>query len=605
LDLDSLAGVARPSGDSPRRPAGPPRRRTVLDLRDPRPTLQGPRIRVLHTSDWHLGRTLNRFPRDREFRDFLEWLLELLDSERVDVLVVAGDVFDVSMPPASAQKLYYDFLGRATSRPGRSVVVASGNHDSPNLLEAAKGLLKARRIHVSAVPAEDPASELLILDGPGGGPALIVAAVPFLREGDIRRVAEGESVQEAGRGIARGIAARYARTAGAVAALRRELGANLPALATGHLMVAGASYGEDDGLRTLYPGAGPGAGPDAPAGDDPPRAAGRPGDGHAGPPQGTAADVTAAPARSPGAGRLVPVGTLWGVDWRVFAEGFDYTALGHIHRPQQAGDPAVRYSGSPIPMRFDEASSPKSVVLAEIGGGGLVLETIEIPEFRELRRVSGDMEAIADAVAALRARDSDAFLEVWYTGTGTQTDLQGAVDSLVAGSRLEVACVRDRRPGTLSPGGTGDGGGRVSSLEELDVNQVFTMFLKRNVPEEEWGILRPAFEDIVREVEEAGAVGGAPAVQAGSGPAAGADAGDGARAPDPPAPPFPEPSGPASGKLPDDGDESPEGGGSDGSPEGDSDEEHVGPEAPAPETGEGDGGDPDGRGGPVGGEVTR
>ncbi|MDL2227121.1 exonuclease subunit SbcD, partial [Deltaproteobacteria bacterium OttesenSCG-928-M10] len=151
-------------------------------------------FRLLHTSDWHLGRPLYGRRRYAEYGKFLDWLLETIVREEVDALLLAGDVFDISAPSPAAQALYYDFLARAASgtKCGQVVVIA-GNHDSPALLNAPGGLLKALNIHVVGTVSDDGEAEIIRLHDEGGRLRLIVGAVPYPRDRDLRESAAGES----------------------------------------------------------------------------------------------------------------------------------------------------------------------------------------------------------------------------------------------------------------------------------------------------------------------------------------------------------------------------------------------------------------------------
>ncbi|MDZ4186401.1 MAG: exonuclease subunit SbcD, partial [Desulfuromonadales bacterium] len=91
-------------------------------------------MKLLHTSDWHIGRALYGRKRYDEYQAFLNWLAALIESEDIDVLLVAGDVFDNSTPSNRAQELYYRFLCRVAATPSRHVVITAGNHDSPSFL---------------------------------------------------------------------------------------------------------------------------------------------------------------------------------------------------------------------------------------------------------------------------------------------------------------------------------------------------------------------------------------------------------------------------------------------------------------------------------------
>ena len=151
-------------------------------------------MRVLHTSDWHIGRTLYGRKRYEEFESFLTWLAETIQQNRIDALLVSGDVFDTSAPSNRAQELYYRFLCRVAASVCRHVVVVAGNHDSPSFLNAPKELLRALDVHVVGSSTENTEDEVLVLRNEQDAPELIVCAVPYLRDRDIRVAEAGESV---------------------------------------------------------------------------------------------------------------------------------------------------------------------------------------------------------------------------------------------------------------------------------------------------------------------------------------------------------------------------------------------------------------------------
>ena len=168
-------------------------------------------MRVLHTSDWHIGRTLYGRQRYEEFEAFLDWLAVLVEEENIDVLLVAGDVFDNSTPGNHAQELYYRFLCRVAASSNRHVVVTAGNHDSPSFLNAPRELLKFLNVHVVGCASDPPADELIVINGPDREPRLIVCAIPYLRDREIRTAEAGESVEDKERKIIEGIRAHYRR----------------------------------------------------------------------------------------------------------------------------------------------------------------------------------------------------------------------------------------------------------------------------------------------------------------------------------------------------------------------------------------------------------
>lgn len=320
-------------------------------------------LRIVHTSDWHLGHTLHGVSREAEHAAFLRWLEELVVAERADALLVTGDVFDTATPPASAERALYDLLARLRARaPGLGVVITGGNHDGPARLEAPAALLEALGVRVVASLGRpsDPTRCVLPLRDASGAVAAWVAAVPFLRPADLPAARPGD-----GPGLDRAVVEVH-RAAVAHARALRAPGQAL--LATGHLAVRGAAVSADSERRVLG-----GAAPDA--------------------------------------GEL-------------FAPDLAYVALGHLHRAQAVGREAVRYAGSPLPLSLAEADHAHQVVLVELEGERLarveprlVPRTVDVlrlpragpgPEaalLAELARLPDDHPALVEARVAAPAPD--------------------------------------------------------------------------------------------------------------------------------------------------------------------------------------------------------
>lgn len=275
-------------------------------------------LTILHTSDWHLGRRLYGRMRYEEFEAFLSWLQETISAQKVDVLIVAGDIFDTMTPSNRAQALYYEFLGKVSKLCCEHIVIVAGNHDSPTFLDAPSQVLKFLNVHVIGTACDDLNDEVLVLDAVDGTPHCIIAAVPYLRDRDVRGSHAGESADSKDANVIKGIRAHYDEVASIAKARQEHLSdahqRHIPIIATGHLFAAGSKTTEDDGVRDLY------------------------------------------------------VGSLGQISADMFDECFDYVALGHLHVPQRVGGcEHIRYSGSPIAMGFGEAKQQKQVLLVEFG----------------------------------------------------------------------------------------------------------------------------------------------------------------------------------------------------------------------------------------------
>ena len=154
-------------------------------------------LKILHISDLHLGKNLYGKTRTDEFCQTLNHLIDVIKKDNIDVLLIAGDVFDSSMPALEAQKLYYDFLAKLAKTKLKHTVIIAGNHDSPNFLKAADPLLSALNIHiVSNIDVENIDKEIIVLKDDDSIPYLIISAIPYLRERDIRRILIDENEDE-------------------------------------------------------------------------------------------------------------------------------------------------------------------------------------------------------------------------------------------------------------------------------------------------------------------------------------------------------------------------------------------------------------------------
>lgn len=403
-------------------------------------------MKILHTSDWHLGRTLYGRKRHEDFQAFLDWLLQTLHREAVDVLLVAGDVFDTTTPGNRAQSMYYRFLSEVARSRCRHVVIVAGNHDSPSFLNAPAPFLKALDVHVVG-QSDAIAEEVLVLRGTDNQPELIVCAVPYLRDRDIRRVEPGESPDDKERKLLEGIRAHYAAVADQASQVREHLGASVPIVATGHLFTAGGQTVDGDGVRELY------------------------------------------------------VGSLAHVNASIFPVTFDYVALGHLHVPQVVGaNERIRYSGSPLPMGFGEARQQKSVCLVTFEQATPpVVQLLDVPVFKALERVRGDWETICARLLALAQTGSVAWLEIIYEGADGVGDLRERLEALVAGSALEILRVKNSRMvDRVAMLASAD-----ETLDDLTIDDVFERCLEANdIPSDQRPMLLQSYRHVVQSLFE-------------------------------------------------------------------------------------------------------
>ena len=404
-------------------------------------------MKVLHTSDWHIGRALYGRKRYEELEAFLNWLAGLIENENIDVLLVAGDVFDNSTPSNHAQELYYRFLWRMAASSHRHVVVTAGNHDSPSFLDAPKELLTFLNVHVVGCASDSPADEVIVLSGPDTEPRLIVCAIPYLRDRDIRTAEAGESVEDKESKIMEGIRNHYRLVCDAAEEKRTMLKKSVPIVAMGHLFAAGGQTTDGDGVRELY------------------------------------------------------IGSLAQVRTDVFPESIDYLALGHLHIPQRVGgSDFIRYSGSPLPIGFGEAEQEKSVVLVDFSGNAPKVKNISVPRFQELKTLRGDWQTIAQGIDKLKSRGSKAWLEIVYEGDEIAGSLREQLNEAIAGTGMDILRVKNNRvlERALSRMDADE------TLDDLDVTDVFTRCLESHeVPEDQRQQLLRAYREVIASLHEA------------------------------------------------------------------------------------------------------
>lgn len=496
-------------------------------------------LTILHTSDWHLGRRLYGRMRYDEFEAFLSWLQDTISLQQVDVLIVAGDIFDTMTPSNRAQALYYEFLGRVSKSCCQHIVIVAGNHDSPTFLDAPSNVLKFLNVHVIGTACDDLNNEVMVLDDVYGIPHCIIAAVPYLRDRDVRSSQAGESMDSKDANVIAGICAHYDNVAGIAkaqqAAIAKTHQRHIPIIATGHLFAAGGTTTDDDGVRDLY------------------------------------------------------VGSLGKISADMFDEGFDYVALGHLHVPQRVGGrESIRYSGSPIAMGFGEARQQKQVLLIkfdvaenniedkvlaskvaiehslEVTSALLIKEptkkvvsqtsefmddlfdfeeliennesdkklidqevsnpagflpntdtaltsellhhdtsrqmqviSLPIPKFQKLAQVSGDLAAInqtIDKTIASLTESESVWLEIIYTGDEVVSELREHIQKMVEGLPCEVLKIKNTRTynKVLNQQQSSE------TLQDLNEIEVFERCLiAHHVPDEQKSTLRDAYEHIV------------------------------------------------------------------------------------------------------------
>ena len=406
-------------------------------------------MKLLHTSDWHLGRSLYGRKRYDEFAAFLEWLAKTIENEGIDALLISGDVFDNSTPSNRAQELYYRFLCRVANSSCRHVVVIAGNHDSPSFLNAPRELLRALNVYVVGSMTGVVEDEVIVFQK-DEQPEAIVCAVPYLRDKDIRTVEAGETIDAKNAKLVEGLKKHYTDVCVIAEQKRSDFEkaghTNIPIIAMGHLFTTGGKTIDGDGVRELY------------------------------------------------------VGSLAHVGEDVFPSSIDYLALGHLHVPQAVGGTThIRYSGSPIPMGYGEANQVKKIVLIDFNGTSPNIQEVPVPCFQQLVRIVGSLDDIHARLEELKKETSQAWLEIEYTGSDVIGNLQDMLNDTLADSSMEIRRIKNRRImdkviSTLTDDET---------LDTLDASDVFTRCLDAfNVPDEDREELTASYNELIKSFHE-------------------------------------------------------------------------------------------------------
>lgn len=385
-------------------------------------------LRILHTSDWHLGQHFMGKTRQAEHQAFCAWLLEQVRVHDVDVLLIAGDVFDTGAPPSYAREQYYRLVVELRDA-GCALVVLGGNHDSPAMLGESRSLLGQLGTQVVPSVGVDLAEQVLVLNDRTGQPGAILCAIPFIRPRDVLASQAGQSAQDKQQSLQQAIAEHYRALYELAASTRDELGQVLPIIATGHLTTVGASASES--VREIY------------------------------------------------------VGSLEAFPTSAFPPA-DYIALGHIHRPQKVGGlEHIRYSGSPIALSFDEARQQKEVLLLTFEGATLQSITpLPVPVFQPMASLRGSLKELAGTIAEVAAQgtpERPVWLEVQVSTDDYLSDLQSRINALCEGHPVEVLRIRRERGNAMASLASE----ARETLDELSVEDVFARRLQQETLEEE------------------------------------------------------------------------------------------------------------------------
>lgn len=399
-------------------------------------------MKILHTADWHIGKKLHKTELSADFDLFIDWLCEILRTERIDLLLVSGDVFDLANPSSEARAQYYRALMKLRKFDCK-IIVTGGNHDSPAMLNAPKDVLRELDIHIIGGLPENLAEALIPVIGKSGETEIVVAALPYLRDADLRREGDGESYEDRLEALKKGIQNTFLETSEICASKYPEV----PALAMGHLFTAGIETSESE--------------------------------------------------------REIQIGNLAAFEASRFGSYFRYLALGHIHKPQRvsAAVPAF-YSGSPLPLSFSERRDEKRILIIDTANGWEP-QSIPVPVFRSLLKISGSLEELTFKLAELQEKKQlESLIEIELKEEQYDAMKLYALDELVSGFQRDgFRIVKHRATFKNQLQGAGEAFGGDLQLQDLKPKEVFLELIERHEYDEETRQeITSAFDELLEEL---------------------------------------------------------------------------------------------------------
>lgn len=399
-------------------------------------------MRILHTSDWHLGQHFMGKTREAEHNEFVQWLLKTIKQESVDALIIAGDIFDTATPPSYARAMYNQFVVKLQKTCCNHLIIVGGNHDSVATLNESRELFACLNTTVIGGLTENPEDQVITLRDQMGRKGAVICAIPFIRPREVLESRAGEQASDKQQALQSAISQHYKNI---FHIAQKQADSKLPIIATGHLTTVGGQVSDSE--REIY------------------------------------------------------IGSLSAFPSSAFPKA-DYIALGHLHRGQiVAGQEHVRYSGSPIPLSFSEAASQKQALLVDFEDTQLSkIKPLPVPAFRDLEVIKGTLESIEEQLKAFsETRKLTPWLDVEVATDDYLTDLHQRIEELVKDYPVELLRVRRQRQQatkTLSAENR-------ETLAELNVDDVFSQRIQQeDIPKETINRLTQAFQEIVASVED-------------------------------------------------------------------------------------------------------
>ncbi len=408
-------------------------------------------MKILHTADWHIGQLFHEYDRTYEHQQFLDWLVKTLQTENIDVLLISGDVFDISNPSATSIKMFYRFLSHATkANPELQIIITAGNHDSASRLEAPKPLLESSNVHIIGLVEKDAEGNidydklLVPIYDATKKVKIWCLAVPFLRMGDY------PAISDCANPYTEGVTHLY-KEAFEFADKKRMEGQTI--IAMGHLHTQHAEISDMDKKERLIMGG-----------------------------------VECVPATA-------------------FHHHLKYVALGHIHKAQRIGGKEhIRYSGSPLPMSFSELNYKHQVIVFDLDDEISNLKSLEVPIAVSLERVPPTPLPLYEVIAQLEqlpvidgVAEIAPYLEVRVLLDGPEPALRHKIETALTGKNVRLAKIDVKYPASAQQATEFITQEKLSELRPADVfGKVYQSRYNVGVPNH----ILQLFNEVAQEVNQ-------------------------------------------------------------------------------------------------------
>lgn len=408
-------------------------------------------MKILHTADWHIGQLFHEYDRTYEHQEFLNWLVDTLQTEQIDVLLISGDVFDISNPSASSIKMFYSFLNRATKiNPYLQIIITAGNHDSASRLEAPKPLLESSNVHIIGLVEKDAEGNidyqnlLVPIHDDSKNVKIWCLAIPFLRMSDYPIILNCNNP------YSEGVTALY-KEAFEYANLKKQDGQTI--IAMGHLHTHHAEVSDLDKTERLIMGG-----------------------------------VECIPASA-------------------FHQDIKYVALGHIHKAQRiGGQDHIRYSGSPLPMSFSELNYRHQVIVFKLDKEISELKSIEIPLSVPLQRIPKTAQPLHEVIGLLEnlsepddIKEPFPYLEVRILLEGPEPALRHKIETALMGKKVRLAKIDVKYPASTQQISEFITPEKLNELQPIDIfGKVYQQRYNSEIPD----TILQLFQQVTQEINQ-------------------------------------------------------------------------------------------------------